>query len=376
MQAPSAFSSDIHLIQRLNCLGNYTEARAKSENLLSKIPADELFLRNKLLNEFEISSGRAVLESKPRQLVAALSSGCTYNCIMCECRNEPPWNMPESTIREIISLFPYLECVVWLSGETLAYPGLKELIAEGSRHKNLQQVITTNGLLMDDGWSKLITDNKVAVSFSVDAVTDKTSSRIRPDIDFETVKKNIRRFAEFPADRRFELSMVVMRSNVPEMSAYVDLAADLGAGLARFIPIQGNVCPEEVIFFPLDESIVGPVKEQLAAARKRARARGIDLENRLPVRETDEVITHEPAGMPCHMPWKKMCALTRELTVPDWFCHPMIHTLRSGEHGIMDAWNSDEWVKLRSTIASGRFAEGCSSRCKESILWASYLKPI
>ena len=88
------------------------------------ISDSDQFLRNKILNEIEISQKKTMLQSKVSGFGVNLSNRCDLKCKMCQIWKKP-WDLPQKTIQEIIDCFPYIEVVFWQGGEVflLDYQG-------------------------------------------------------------------------------------------------------------------------------------------------------------------------------------------------------------------------------------------------------------
>lgn len=101
----------------------------------------------------------------------------------------------------------------------------------------------TNGLLLDDDKIDKIIDSKVTlINFSCDAATKETYKKIRGG-DFNRLTTHIRRFRQrreaYGKDLpQISMNMTLMKENIAELPAFVELAASLGAEVISFWPMS------------------------------------------------------------------------------------------------------------------------------------------
>jgi tetratricopeptide (TPR) repeat protein len=147
------------LAQAYNYNGMYKETVNLYENNSDKIKGNAFF-ENKFLNEYEIAAKKTALQSKPRNLMAVLSNKCNIACIMC-LTSRSKWELPKERLDEIISLFPYLERVMWQGGEVLFLPYFKDILKHALNYPNMRQSLITNFQLADEEIIELIVKNKI-----------------------------------------------------------------------------------------------------------------------------------------------------------------------------------------------------------------------
>ncbi|MDD3923338.1 MAG: radical SAM protein, partial [Endomicrobiaceae bacterium] len=115
------------------------------------------------LNIQEINDKKIILKSYPKRMIATLSTRCNSRCIMCEVVKKQ-WDMPQSIIKEIESLLPYMQSVNWQGGEVLLLENFENLFIEALKNKQLQQTIVTNGMLLNDKWIDLLTEANIELT--------------------------------------------------------------------------------------------------------------------------------------------------------------------------------------------------------------------
>ena len=94
-------------------------------NIFKKNTEKNEYLREKniLLNEYEIGTNQIILKSKPRNLTVTLTNKCNLKCRMCYVWNHK-YEINNKVIKNIISLFPYIETIVWIGGEVFLYKNI------------------------------------------------------------------------------------------------------------------------------------------------------------------------------------------------------------------------------------------------------------
>jgi len=137
------------IVQNYNFKGQYGLTREFVPEHLELVPKENICLRNKLLNELEIAEGKTLLSAKPRRLTVTLSNRCNLFCIMCLTRYTK-WEVSSKIIKEIYSLFPYLEKVMWQGGEVFALDFFEEILSVGFQYPHLRHSIVTNGQLISE----------------------------------------------------------------------------------------------------------------------------------------------------------------------------------------------------------------------------------
>ena len=166
----------------------------KSANIFKKLLEKDVikndkFLHNKALNEYEISTRKEILQSKPRAMIGMIMNKCNISCRICDIWSRPKWQEPDRILKEIVELLPYMEDICWQGGEVFYMKEFNSMLAEGVKCKNLNQVIFTNGLLLDEKNLEIIAKGKVELVLSIDGATKETYEYIRRGANFETLCK-------------------------------------------------------------------------------------------------------------------------------------------------------------------------------------------
>lgn len=196
---------------------------------------------NEALAYEEFKLGRSIVTSTPALLTLESSSICNLRCIMCP-HSIGAVTRPKHLEEELAAkMSRFLNRAVRAQlhgiGEPLASPSfwsMLDQIPEGC-----EASINTNLTLLDDRrLDRLIKSNIGLLNISVDAATPETYRKIRGHA-FEELTHNITRLVEAKARAGKQrpllwLNMTLMRSNIEEAPAFVELAASLGADAVCF----------------------------------------------------------------------------------------------------------------------------------------------
>lgn len=333
---------------------------------------DSLFLENKKLNINEIKERKITLSSRLTSLICSLTNRCNLHCIMCDTWRTP-WEIPPEIYKEVRSLMPYLEHVIWLGGEVFLSEYFGEILEETKKYPYLHQRINTNGLFINEEWAEDLFKNNIELIYSIDGATKQTYEYIRKGARFEDlinsldIIKDTKR--KYP-DKKFSLRMnaVIMRSNYREIEKFIDFAREYGFDLVQLMPIVGEDTPEHIFSSKhADMEILKYLDSMVAVVQEKARQYNIELLNSLPtlhvVHEGTEI--PEPLsrnGQPfCYLPWQQI------LIYPDGnvrfgcFCvEPIGNVL---ENNIAEIWNSEKAKEYRKKIVDNNYQNLCSDRC-------------
>ena len=196
---------------------------------------------NEALALAEFKSGACVVTSTPVMVTLETSSICNLRCVMCPHSIgavERPKHLEEALAEKVSGFLGRAKSVQLHGiGEPLASPAfwsVLERLPEGC-----DASINTNLTLLDERrLSRLVASNIGLINVSVDAATAETYGKIRGHA-FEELTRNVKRLIAARADAGKSrplvyLNMTLMRANIEEAPAFVELAADLGADAACF----------------------------------------------------------------------------------------------------------------------------------------------
>jgi len=274
----------------------------------------------------------------------------------------------------------FLKCLAYLRtctgsvalhgiGEPLCYPGLLDLIEDPG---SARLCFNTNGLLLDERVARQLVRKKVAaVNVSIDAAEPATYLRIRHN-SLERVKANLRRLAEIKKQKksalpRVTVNMCLMKENVREMAAFVDLAAETGAAAVLFFPMNPVMEPNiRWEWFDYAAQHVSDLPELhdrcVLAAEARAAALGIEFvyNGRKYLTGASGVSWHG-RGLPETCP----AAFGNVLVDTDGgvrlCCHMKGPVGHLDEDSLEAAYNGPLAAEIRERISAGAFHEYCMS---------------
>lgn len=191
---------------------------------------------NETLAMAEFKAGVLHVNSTPRMLTLETTSRCNLRCVMCPHAIDAvdrPKHLEEERIADLWRFIGQARSIQLHGiGEPLASPAFWKSLPYIPA--NCDASINTNFTVLDDKrLDRLVDSNIRVVNVSLDAADAATYQHIR-GFDFDTVLANVRRFVERRAARQKKtpllyINMTMMRANIEQVPAFVELAADLKA---------------------------------------------------------------------------------------------------------------------------------------------------
>jgi MoaA/NifB/PqqE/SkfB family radical SAM enzyme len=371
-----------------NNQGEFARVSEMASRLYKIIPPDDVFYRNKALSELEIAQKKPVASAKMRNLIVTLSTACNLECVMCEAR-ELNWKIPKKRLEEVISYFPYLERLVWQGGEAFLVDYFDELIERAAKFPHLRQVITTNGLLINERRAEMLVKSNVDLTFSIDGVTKEVYEKVRQGASFEVLMKNLNNFNQTRKKYNnpglnINLHAVIMRSNYRQLESYIDFAKEHEFKLIAFLPIGGNFDNPENIFYTRDKEALDFIEKVIPGIEEKAQKYGVLLENRLPVKKTPVSIkTNQGAAVSnpnfenrllCHLPWIQLYIDFDGSIRPDCVCRPEKKIGHADRDSLEQVWNNEKMQQYRRIIAENCCSQICNPECTNGQVSERYLK--
>ncbi len=166
--------------------------------------------------------------------------GCNLECVMCGSHLSGVTKMRRSMDAELLArveeqVIPGIEELsLTVAGEPFLTPRLPQFVALAERHGAELSLNTNATLIKDTELLRRIMRHASVLRFSVDGATAETYEAIRVQGHFDTVMENIALAVSIrdglpAAERpRLVMCMVLMRDNVHELTAMVQLADRLG----------------------------------------------------------------------------------------------------------------------------------------------------
>ena len=348
---------------------------------------------NAKLADYGLERGLGLAVNLPVHVYLQIASACNLDCYMCSEHNRPEdQNRGRSLVSLAPELFRSLEREVFpdsthlhlgVGGEATLSGHFSDYVECAGRAGQVIH-LTTNGtrLHLDDN-AEVIARHVSFVQLSIDAATAETYERIRIGARWERLLQNIELLNERRAahsDRRLHLTLcfVLMRSNVHELPAFVELAHTVGADAVyaqHVIPVT-----EESRQEPLS---LEPELYNRFRAEASERARELDLALEIPSSyaieapitvpaELPSVIDEQAPGsaappapvdrsIPCSLPSRAVYVLYDGRVFP--CCHPFAHCKmlvgNLGESSFSAIWNGRHYRNLRAGIKTGQVPQVC-----------------
>lgn len=186
-----------------------------------------------------LRSGREVdVHYLPIKLDIENVSRCNFRCTMCQVsdwvKGQRANDMTFDDFKKLIDeQYGLVEIKIQGMGEPLmGAPAIFEMIRHArSKHIWVRTITNASLLHLKDNYRKLIDSDPNEVQISIDGATKETFEKIRRGSVFEIVKKNCKLINDYCRERnvaRTKMWTVVQRDNIHELTALVDLAAEVG----------------------------------------------------------------------------------------------------------------------------------------------------
>lgn len=209
--------------------------RAKRKMLFEGKPLTEQQQKNTDLNLKEIDAKKTVLQSLPRRLVFELTNLCNLNCVMCgrNAADFKPTIFDMEWFRWFEPLFDTIEEVTLMGwGEPTMHPHFKEMLEIIDRH-SARKYFCSNGMNLGKLKDAIFDYHVDVFALSLDGATYETNSQIRRGSDIHLIRKNMEEILHIKQERGLSYPWInfvfcAMKSNLHELPALVQLAADIG----------------------------------------------------------------------------------------------------------------------------------------------------
>ena len=393
------------------------EDKKSAEVFKQMLEKDEIkndkFLRNKALNEYEISMRKEILESKPRAMIGMIMNKCNISCRICGIWARPNWQEPDRILKEIVDLLPYMEDICWQGGEVFYMKEFSSMLAEGVKCKNLNQVIFTNGLLLDEKNLDIIAKGRVELVLSIDGAKKETYEYIRRGANFETLCKKLELIKEVRKSTGAKINTyynpVICKTNYKEIVDMVEFAHKYDFTAITLNLIRG--VPEENIFEPINEEAFEYMRKIIPVAEAKAEEYGIRFNNWMPidcgckeisfkhsslvdniennkkeeslkvennVKESIHVSNNKENKknnrMICYAPWQRLLLDNDGQVRPYAICTKWIgHTK---DYSLAQMWNNEAMQMYRRKIANNNFMDLCQPECISGQIRNKLCRPV
>ena len=217
-----------------------------------------------------------------REFWIQVNDFCNLACEHCLVSSAPDrgQGVPGSVVRSAIDQAAALgaERFYLTGGEPLARPDAVELIDHIVRTQQRELVLMTNGTILKGDRLRALAAlpaDKLRVQISLDGASPAVNDPIRGSGTFERIRAGVR--AAVDAGLRTTITMVLLRHNLSDASALVQLAADLGVSNVHLLwpHRRGRLLTGPFANPPTASDILETVRR----ARDVARARGVTIDN-------------------------------------------------------------------------------------------------
>lgn len=364
----------LNLIQLYAQNNDYELSEREAKETLRLVPNDP-FMQDLMLNEIEILQKKTVLKSRIKRLWVTVTTRCNIRCRTCGLWSSP-WEIPSKTADEVISLFPYLQRVVWLGGEVFLYKRFEEMFDKATNYPHLEQQVITNGVILTQKWIEKIVKAGVELTISVDGLTKEVYEYIRCGSNFEKLLKNIKLINElrdrYHSRTKTRLNAVIMKSNLHQLKGFLDFAKDFGFEQVSLMALHFDQDPEENIFYSkVDNNALDYVTKTIPEIKQRAKTLDIDLDILLPTLESTKpeapekdinIIPSQEEMLHCKMPWRYLFICDKGTVYLTGSCVNPIGNIH--ESSIEEIWNSTGAQGYRENMLKNQFKDICRPECR------------
>ncbi len=322
-----------------------------------------------------------------------ITNKCPLKCIQCRKTYfetfEEQRDMNFELFKRISAeVFPHARSVMLSSaGEPLMTKNLFDAV-DITRSYNVREIsFISAGFHLNASRAEKIVDNGVTrVEFSIDGASAPVYNKIRIGSDFDKVIKNITYLSEYKKKKKsrtplLRFNYVLMKNNIHELPAFIDLAAKLGVEEVQsqhMVIFVGGI-KEEALVFDKERS-----NQYISEAKERASQHGIrfyhpplfdigDEHTRKKSVLDGKIFTQEDQydyerkthpilndGMQlCTDPWRKLYIDWQGMVYPCcvWKEEPLGDLTKSS---FLEIWESVRYRELRKGLTTGKLGKSCA----------------
>lgn len=326
-----------------------------------------------------------VVASLPRSLYLETTNRCDSKCQTCirTFRSlEPPADLTLAQVKAIAEQFPVLERVVLHGiGEPLLNREIFEIVAY-LKSRGATVLFNSDAISLTLTRAlKLIESRLDEYRVSMDAATPETYRRVRGVDQFDRVVANVRRLVELEQERsrsapHVSLWFTAARVNLPELPAFVRLAASLGV---EEVYVQRLVF-NELGLATAENALHGRLRQQehelLAQTEALARALGVVLHASGLTTPLASLNGQAPGARPwagCQRPWTLSYVTANGNVLPccisPWVArdYPALILGHAFAEPFADIWNGERYRRFRNDFESESPPDPCRG-C--GLLWS------
>jgi MoaA/NifB/PqqE/SkfB family radical SAM enzyme len=326
--------------------------------------------------DFPLPSRSQMVEQLPAQVYIEVTNICNSLCVSCPLTynhfiaQEPKRHLPWDDFRRIVDQFPRLERVILHGiGEPLLNKELPRFVAH-LKERGAQVLFNTNAIALDQRrGDALVAAGLDELRVSIDAATPELYARLRGVDRFPQVVRNLKAFVERHGGRaRPRLSMwwVALQANLPQLPAFVRLAAQIGIpevylqrlvyfGGGELIGAETTMQAGQSLYAALEQqqaSLVSECERLAAELGLQFRASGATT----PFESISARGAHPWQG--CLRPWILMYITANGNALPCCLspfaiqAYPQILLGNVLQSSVAEVWNSPTYRELRAAVLS------------------------
>ena len=232
-------------LRKLNVKKEYSKVKLFFDEIYTIVPNEQLKLKNTILNEYEISSKKIILKSYPRKIEFALTNKCNFRCIMCnKISHSGDYSASDKAIDDLIELMPYLQSLILRGGEVFLDTRLNKILEQCKKNDVSVEIITNGSLLNNENINKLLDNDRMIITLSIDSLKQTTYENIRKHGDFNNLLNIIKSLNKIRKQKKSRttigVNMVVMSINYMEIEDMINFVGMNNFGFINLIPVLHN----------------------------------------------------------------------------------------------------------------------------------------
>lgn len=189
----------------------------------------------------------AVVRGKPTSVMIELTNECQLECITCPRDKTDAFDYEIGTMsfENFKHIFGQFESDIETLdltglGESLMHPEIFDIIRWIRSRRKVHIYLTTNTILLTKKTVEKFRQDPVnTLCISIDGTTQQQFASVRGNLNFERLKERVSYTVEQLKDRmQFIMCVVLVKENLDDMPAFVELASELGMRQLSLKPIN------------------------------------------------------------------------------------------------------------------------------------------
>lgn len=314
-------------------------------------------------------------EALPAAVGIDVSDACNIACRVCS--REVDWDRRDTAILPMDRFLHLYEQTrpLYLSlsgyGETLLNKNLAAMVAHGTRHGSLVNVVTNGTLLDDQRASDLLDAGLAKLKVSVDAADPEVFAKVRERGDLELVLGNVERLVMMRDARRLpgpmvEIQFTMFRENLDQVEPMLRLCHRRFHGIQPYFHIMFTYGRQQAFVERSlpdgDAAAIEVFRRAAALARELGFVRSAaSLDAAL------AQLTTDLSQAPCYVPWYSALISTDGDVYP--CCYHSIRGTSVGnalERPFAEIWNGPEMAAFRQALTRRRCDDRVCAPCRYS----------